>query len=339
MLFLYDVYKTYIMWESGVQYMMLDKVVKFFTKFYPIFVIISAVQAYYYPAPYADEGWLLSWLLGIIMLSMGLTMTPNDFKLMMTHPRDVLIGVSLTYICMPLAGMAMAYLFNFPPMLIVGFILLGCSPAGTSTNVMTFLSKGDTVLSVTVSSMSILVAPVVMPLLLMFYAGAYMEVNVVGMFLSIVKIIIIPIILGLTIRRLLPQYMPLFLKIVPLTSVWAIIILIAIVTAMNVELIKGAAAVVIAASLIYQFFALLIGYGGATLFHMPMTKRKSLTFLNGIQNTALGVTLAVQYFDPMAAIPSAIVCVWVAVFCPIVANIWVQRDIRGKERLAHVKIH
>ena len=184
-----------------------EKFVKFVTKYVTLWVILCAVFAYFVPTPFKPYGGTIPWFLGIIMLSMGLSMTPNDFKLVLTRPKDVIVGIVTLYAFMPLVGLGLGTIFNLDPMLTVGLVLLGCTPTGTSSNVMTFLAKGDKALAVTVSSLSTIVAPVVMPMLLLFYVGKYLPIDAVGLFMSIIKIVIIPIALGLLIHKFFEKQM------------------------------------------------------------------------------------------------------------------------------------
>ena len=291
-----------------------EKFVKFVTKYVTLWVILCAVFAYFVPTPFKPYGGTIPWFLGIIMLSMGLSMTPNDFKLVLTRPKDVIVGIVTLYAFMPLVGLGLGTVFNLDPMLTVGLVLLGCTPTGTSSNVMTFLAKGDKALAVTVSSLSTIVAPVVMPMLLLFYA--------VGLFMSIIKIVIIPIALGLLIHKFFNKQMPVILKVVPLATVAAIVCIISVIVALNVERLQAVAGMAALTLVLYTGIGLAIGYGVARLLRMKAPKRKAMTFIVGVQNTALAVTLGITYFDPMSAIPGAIGVVWTTVFCSFVASLW-----------------
>ena len=216
-----------------------EKFVKFVTKYVTLWVILCAVFAYFVPTPFKPYGGTIPWFLGIIMLSMGLSMTPNDFKLVLTRPKDVIVGIVTLYAFMPLVGLGLGTVFNLDPMLTVGLVLLGCTPTGTSSNVMTFLAKGDKALAVTVSSLSTIVAPVVMPMLLLFYVGKYLPIDAVGLFMSIIKIVIIPIALGLLIHKFFDKQMPVILKVVPLATVAAIVCIISVIVALNVERLQA----------------------------------------------------------------------------------------------------
>ncbi|ERT58632.1 bile acid:sodium symporter family protein [Megasphaera vaginalis (ex Srinivasan et al. 2021)] len=299
-----------------------EKFVKFITKYVTLWVIIAAVLAYLNPAPFKPFGGMISFLLGIIMLSMGLSMTPNDFKLVFTRPKDVIIGVVTLYVCMPLVGLAISKLLGLSPMLAVGMVLLGCTPTGTSSNVMTFLAKGDKALSVTITSLSTMLAPVIMPSLLLFYVGKYMSIDAVGLFLSIIKIVIVPIVLGIMINKVFSKQMPVISKGVPLVTVAAIVTIIMICVSLNVERLQTVAGVAALSLVLYTAVGLSIGFIISKLLRMPIAKRKALTFDVGVQNTALAVTLGITYFDPMSAIPGAIGVVWTTVFCSFIASLW-----------------
>ncbi|WP_288201237.1 bile acid:sodium symporter family protein [uncultured Megasphaera sp.] len=196
----------------------LFKLVKFLTRYLTLWIILSAVVAFLMPAPFMHGDWI-PYLIGCVMLSMGLSMTPGDFKLVLTRPRDVILGIIVISVCMPLVGLGIGTLLGLPPMLIVGLILVGCTPSGATSNVMTMISNGDKALSVTTSSLGTLISPFVTPALLMFYVGRYMPLDALAMFIGIIKIVIIPIALGLLIRKVFSKQMDTVLKLAPLLTV------------------------------------------------------------------------------------------------------------------------
>lgn len=300
-------------------------IVKFIIKYTTLWVILGAAAAFFNPAPFKGFGGWIPVLLGIIMLGMGLSMTPNDFKLVFSRPRDVIVGVVIVYACMPLVGMGIGTLLDLPRALTIGLILLGCSCTGTTSNVMTFLANGDKALTVTVSSLSTMVAPVVTPLLLMVYVGKYMPIDTIGLFLSIIKVVIIPIGLGLVIRKVFSNHMNLVTTIIPLASVLSVVFIICVVVSLNVERLYGVAGPAFAACVLYTSIGMLIGYIVSRVLRMNTYRRKAMTFIVGVQQTALAVTLSITYFDPLSAIPSAILIVWATVFGTLVATIWKSR--------------
>ncbi|WP_317382205.1 bile acid:sodium symporter family protein [Megasphaera stantonii] len=301
------------------------KFISFFTKYVTLWVILCAVFAYFYPEPLKPYGSWISYFLGIIMLSMGLSMSPNDFKLIFSRPKDVIIGVVTLYVFMPLVGLGIGTFLNLSPMLLVGFVLLGCCPTGTSSNVMTFLAKGDKALSVTISSISTIVAPFIMPVLLLFYVKQYVDIDAVGLFISIIQIIIIPIVLGLIVNKVCKKQMPVIQKIVPLFTVLALLGIILVVVALNVERLQTVALMAAVAMILYTVIGLIVGFSVSRILRMPQAKGKAMTFVIGVQNTALAVTLGITYFDPLAAIPGAIGVVFTTVFCSFIASLWGNR--------------
>lgn len=305
------------------------KCIAFMAKYVPLWVIISAGIAYMWPHLFRDYKVVISPCLSLIMLGMGLSMTPQDFKLIILRPKDVIIGILTVYICMPLVGIGLGKVLGLSPMLAVGLILLGCSPTGTTSNVMTFLAKGDKALSVTISSISTMLAPLVMPTLLMFYAGTYMNVDGMALFMSIIKIVIVPVVLGLVIRKAAAKYMDTILALVPATTIFAIVTVTLVVVALNVKLLQAVALEVAVALVLYTFCGLALGFAISKLLRMPAEKGKAMTFVVGVQNTALAVALAVQYFDPVAALPGAIGVVWTTICCSFIASVWAGRDAKA----------
>src|SRR4051812_45306860 len=178
----------------------LGKISNFATSTFAIWVIIFAVLSFLMPEGFAWIAPHISLLLGIIMFGMGLTLSVNDFKGVFQAPKSVLIGVVAQYTIMPLTAFVLAYVFNLPPEIAVGVILVGCCPGGTASNVMTFLARGNTALSVTITAISTLLAPILTPALTLLLASQWLPVSFMDMFLSIVKVVLIPIILGVVVR-------------------------------------------------------------------------------------------------------------------------------------------
>lgn len=306
-------------------------IVKFITKYTTLWVILGAAVAFMIPGPFKGFGSWIPFLLGIIMLGMGLSMTPGDFKLVFSRPRDVIVGVAVVYICMPLVGLGLGTLLSLPQALTIGLILLGCSCTGTTSNVMTFLANGDKALTVTVSSLSTMVAPIVTPALLMFYVGKYMPIDAAGLFMSIIKVVIIPIVLGLVIRKVFASQMNIITTVIPIASVLSVVFIICIVVSLNVERLSSVAGPAFAACTLYTSAGMLVGYGVSRILHMNTDKRKAMTFIVGVQQTALSVTLAITYFDPMSAILPAILIVWTTVFGTLIATVWKNRTKETKK--------
>ena len=175
---------------------------QFCNKTFALWVLVFAVLAYLSPDTYKPLAGWISPLLGLVMFGMGLTLSVNDFKLVLSHPSDVLIGILAQFIIMPTVAYALCLLMDLPPDIAVGVILVGCCPGGTASNVMTFLARGDTALSVTITSCTTLLAPIVTPALIWLFAHQWIEIDPLGMFWSICQIVLIPIAIGVAIPNI-----------------------------------------------------------------------------------------------------------------------------------------
>lgn len=303
------------------------KVCGFITRYFPVWVIVFAAFAFFVPTPFMGMGGAITYLLGLIMLGMGITMSPNDFKLVFVRPKDVLFGVLLRYFIMPGVAFLIGKVLGLSPMLAAGLILVGCCPSGTASNVMTFISKGDTALSVTISSVNTLLAPVLTPLLFMVLAGTLIPIDASALLIDILKVVIVPIILGIGIRVIASKVVDSISWLIPVISVVAIIAIITIVVALNAEKLSTVAGMAFLAVALHNGIGLGTGYGASRLLGgMSHYKSKAVAFEIGMENSGLAVALAIAHLDPMAAIPGAIFSVWHNFTGSLLAGFWASRD-------------
>lgn len=278
---------------------------------FPILVIAGAVIAYLAPGSIAPTlGPWVTIMLGVIMFAMGLTLTPPDFLLVAKRPLPILIGVIAQYVIMPLAGWGIATVLGLPPELAVGVILVGCAPGGTSSNVVTYLAKGDVALSVTMTSISTLLAPILTPLLALWLAGQRMDVDGGAMALSIVKVVLIPVLAGLLLRFLLPGPVTKVLPALPWLSVAGITGVVMAVVAGSADKIASAAAIIMLAVVIHNAIGYGLGYGLALVTGQREAACRATAVEVGMQNSGLAATLAATFVSPLAALPAAIFSVW-----------------------------
>lgn len=294
-------------------------------KYFAFWVILIAVIAFLFPTPFLGFGGYITILLGIVMFGMGLTLKSVDFKIVLTKPIPVIVGVCAQFIIMPLVAFALAYLLKLPSELAAGLVLLGCVPGGTASNVMVYLAKGNLALSVAMTSLSTLLAPVVTPLLLLLLAGQWLPVDPVSMFKSIVQVIIIPIVLGLVIQKLFPKAVEKSVSVVPLISVVAILIIVSAVTSANAGNVASSGFVVFIAVFLHNGFGLLLGYLTALMLGLNENDRRAISIEVGMQNSGLGVALATAHFGPLAALPSVWGAIWHNISGPILATIWSKK--------------
>jgi bile acid:Na+ symporter, BASS family len=291
---------------------------------FPLLVVVAGVIGFLLPGVFKPLAPSVPYLLGVIMFCMGLTLTPPDFAAVAKRPWAVALGIVAHYIIMPGAGWLIAGALNLEPELAVGVILVGCAPSGTASNVMAFLAKGDVALSVAVASVSTLIAPVVTPLLVLFLAGSYLQIDAAGMVLDIVKTVLLPVVAGLAARLFLKKLVAKVLPALPWASAVVISLIVAIVVAGSAGKIIGAGAIVFLAVVLHNGFGLGLGYLAGKLGRLDDKARRALAFEVGMQNSGLAATLATAHFSPLAALPSAVFSLWHNISGAIVAA-WLAR--------------
>ncbi|MGG4491066.1 bile acid:sodium symporter family protein [Metabacillus idriensis] len=312
-------------------------------KYFAVWVICVAFIAFLIPDPFLWLGGYITILLGIVMFGMGLTLKAVDFKVVATKPIPVIIGVCAQFVIMPSVAFLLAYALNLPPELAAGLVLLGSVPGGTASNVMVYLAKGNLPLSIAMTSLSTLLAPIATPLILLMLAGQWMPVNPMSMFLSIIQVIIIPIILGITIRKLFPAAVDKSISVIPLISVLAIIIIVSAVVSANADSIITSGLLIFTAVILHNTFGLLLGYLTARLLGLDEGTRRAISIEVGMQNSGLGVALATAHLGPLAALPSVLGAVWHNISGPILATYWSKKPVvedikKWSEQPADVKM-
>jgi BASS family bile acid:Na+ symporter len=295
---------------------------KILTSYFAVWVIAISIIAYFIPSIFLIVKSYIPLLLGIIMLGMGMTLKINDFKIAFVNPVPIIIGVALQFLVMPALGFALAVALKLPPELAAGVVLVGACPGGTASNVIVYLSKGNVAVSVAMTTISTLLAPILTPLLMLLYAHSWIPVNPASLFLSIVKIVLIPVLLGLLIKKFLPKFADKAEKITPSVSVLAIIAIIACVVALNVENIVAMGIVTLLAVVLHNLLGLVSGYTVARLFKQNKKNCRAISIEVGMQNSGLGAALAHAYFSPLTALPSAIFSIWHNISGAILASIW-----------------
>ncbi|WP_035187271.1 bile acid:sodium symporter family protein [Alteribacter aurantiacus] len=312
----------------------LQTVSTFVSKYFALIVILVSVAAYLTPTTFAWIGAYITILLGIIMFGMGTTMKLSDFKVVAKKPIPVLIGLLAQFLVMPLAAFAIAYVFQLPPELAVGLVLVGACPGGTASNVMVYLSKGDVPVSVAMTSVSTMLAPLFTPLIVLFLANQWLPVSTSAMFMSIVEMILIPVILGILVRKLLPGVVEKGQVALPLVSVFAIMLIVSAVVAANAENIITSGIAVFSAVILHNGIGLFLGYLAGKWAGLDEGKRRAISIEVGMQNSGLGAALATAHFSPLAALPSALFSVWHNISGPLLVSFWSRKSSGVKEEEA-----
>lgn len=304
----------------------LEKISRFAGNTFAIWVILFAVLSLIVPEGFTWIAPYVSLLLGIIMFGMGLTLTLDDFKGVLKAPISVLVAVAAQYIIMPLVAFGLAIMFQLPPEIAAGVILVGCCPGGTASNVMTFLAKGNTALSVSVTAVSTILAPILTPALTLLFASQWLPVSAADMFMSIVQIVLIPIVLGIVVRLLFSRQVDKSVAALPLVSVVGIVAVASAVVAVNREDILTSGLLIFTVVIMHNILGLAIGYLLAKLFKFDFADQKAVSIEVGMQNSGLGSALALAHFSPIAAVPSALFSVWHNISGPILATWWGKRS-------------
>ncbi|HHQ2582718.1 TPA: ketopantoate/pantoate/pantothenate transporter PanS [Providencia rettgeri] len=297
---------------------MLSKV----TRLFPLWALLLSIFAYYTPNSFTGISPFISYLLMLIMFTMGVTLRISDFKRVVTRPAPVIICTFIHYLIMPLAAWLLAKAFDMPADLAVGMILVGSVASGTASNVMIYLARGDVALSLTISSVSTLVGVFATPLLTLLYADTSISVNVMGMLLSILQIVIIPIIAGLVIHHLFSEIVKKIEPFLPSLSMICILAIISAVVAGSQSHIASVGFMVAIAVVLHNGIGLIGGYWGGRLFGFDESTCRTLAIEVGMQNSGLAATLGAQYFGAMAALPGALFSVWHNLSGSLLAGYW-----------------
>lgn len=292
---------------------LLLKISSFIAKYMAALVLAAAVVALFVPASFS---WVktssINYLLGVVMFGMGLSLNPNDFKVVFSRPKDVGIGCLAQFCIMPVLALAIARLFGLSNELAVGLVLVGCCPGGTASNVITYLAKGDLALSVGMTCVSTILAPLLTPLLTWLLVGANVNVDILSMFWSIVKVIILPISLGLIIKRFFAEATMAVTNYLPAVSSVVIVLIVGSVVSANSAQLLSVGLTIIFAVALHNVCGFALGWLLALTFKMETRKRAAVSVEVGMQNSGLACTLAQTHFAtmPMAAVPGAVFSVW-----------------------------
>lgn len=290
------------------------------TRLFPLWALLLSVIAYYFPPTFVAIGpWVTT-----------LHLKLDDFKRVLSRPAPVAAGIFLHYLVMPLAAWLLALLFKMPPDLSAGMVLVGSVASGTASNVMIYLAKGDVALSVTISSVSTLVGVIATPLLTRLYVDAHIQVDVMGMLLSILQIVVIPIALGLIVHHLFPRVVKAVEPYLPAFSMVCILAIISAVVAGSAAYIASVGLVVIIAVILHNSIGLLGGYWGGRLFGFDESTCRTLAIEVGMQNSGLAAALGKIYFSPLAALPGALFSVWHNLSGSLLAGYWSGKPVDGR---------
>ena len=273
---------------------------KHFSGFSFTFIIFAAVSAsLYYPSVFTGFGdfefkGLIVPLLMIIMFGMGTSMNIKDFVGVAKMPKGVLVGLVCQFSIMPVVGFALASISGLPPEIAAGIILVGCSPSGLASNVMAYISGANLALSLTLTAVSTLLAPIIMPLYMSWFAGQLVPIDTVAMFWSIIKIVILPIVFGLIFNHFFHGRFEIIDRAMPKISMIAIAVIITVITAAGRDSLISLGLLLIVLVLVHNVLGYVLGYSSAKLFGMDELSSRTIAFEVGMQNSGLASGVALE---------------------------------------------
>ena len=290
----------------------IGRISSFLTRYIGVIIIIFSVLAFFWRHGFAWTTNYTSMFLGIAMFGMGLTIKMGDFQVVFSRPKEILIGCLAQYTVMPFLAWILAVVLKLPEDLALGVILVGCCPGGTASNVITYIAGGDVALSVGMTIVSTLVAPLATPSLVYVLAGAWVEVSFIAMVLSVVKVILVPVLLGILIRSILGKQIQKISELLPLISVVSIVMIISGIVAVNADKIISCGMLVLGVVILHNLCGMGIGLAAAKLLKVPYDKVTAIAIEVGMQNSGLAISLATANFaaNPLATLPGAIFSVW-----------------------------
>lgn len=310
------------------------------------FVIFVAIVTFFFPHLFDwVRGTTQTVILGIIMLTMGLTLSTDDFKILAKRPFDICIGALAQFLIMPGVAFCLVHVFHLEPGLALGILLVGCCPGGVSSNIMSYLCHGDVAYSVGLSCVSTILAPVMTPFLMKITAGQIITIDAVGMFLNILIVTIIPVAIGCTLNYFFSKksFFPTIQSLMPGTSVTALTLIIGgVISTVHDDLVARGFLLFIwtfAVVLCHNSLGYLLGWGAGRLAGFNIPKKRTLSIEVGMQNAGLGTVLATNFFvatNPLAVLPCAISCVWHSISGTILAGLYCQWDrVQEKKNASH----
>jgi len=292
---------------------------------FPIWAILISVLALYYPHWFADlKSWIVP-LLMIVMLGMGLTLRWQDFKQVWQHRLVVGLGVGIQFVIMPLAAWLLSLGFGLSLELTIGMLLVGATAGGTASNVMAYLAKGDIALSVSMTLVSTLIAVVMLPFLTWLYLGQSVDVPASSMLVMLLKMIVAPLLIGMVLNGLFHQRITALLVVFPMFSMGVILLIIAIVVALNANNLQTVAWSLVLVVMLHNLIGLFSGYWFTRKLGYNSKIARTVAIEVGMQNSGLSVALALKYFTAASALPGALFSIWHNLSGSVFASYWQTR--------------
>ncbi|GAA3750321.1 bile acid:sodium symporter family protein [Streptomyces tremellae] len=301
---------------------------------FPLLILLAGALGMIRPSAFTGWGTGTPWMLGTVMFCMGLTLTLPDFRAVARRPWAVGLGLVAHYVIMPGLGWLIANALGLPPQLAAGVILVGCAPSGTASNVVAYLARGDVALSVSVATVSTVLAPLLTPPLTLLLAGQFLHVDAGSMVTDILKQVLLPVVAGVLVRLAAGRYVDRVLGVLPWISAVVVALIVVTVVSGSAQQIRNAAGLVLLAVVLHNGLGLALGYGAGALSRLGRPASRAMAFEVGMQNSGLAASLATAHFSAEAALPAAVFSVWHNVSGAVVAAWMARRERRRTQDTA-----
>ena len=291
---------------------------------FPLAAILISVFSWLAPGVLSGYVDLIVPLLGLVMFSMGLSLNFKDFKLVMLRPGWIALGVSLQYLLMPLIAWVISTLLELPAAVAAGMILIGACPGGTASNIICYLARGNVALSITLTSVSTLLAIILTPYVTYLYVDESINVPVLMMVKSLLVIIIIPVVSGIVLNHFFHSRLISVKRYLPIVSMLCVVFIIGIIVARNETNLSQLGLLLVVAVILHNILGLLSGYWFTRVFTAERQVAKTIAIEVGMQNSGLGIVLANQYFSAAAALPGVLFSIWHNISGALLAGHWAR---------------
>lgn len=314
--------------------MSFKKVINLFISLYPLWIVLSSILGYIYPPVFSwfSGNWMVG-ALALVMLGMGITLNVDDFKAILSMKKAVILGAVLQYTVMPFLAWGLGKVLNLAPELAVGLIIVGCCPGGTASNVITYLGRGHLALSIIMTSVSTMAAIILTPILCDSLAGRYIPVDAWGMFITTVKVVLVPVAVGVFLNYKYPDKIAKISLSGPVISVWAIVFIAGSIVAQSAGTVSEHAAKLFLAAGLLHTLGFALGYSITSLLRYKKIISRTVSIEVGMQNGGLAAVLAKENFplQPLAAVPAVFSSVMQTIIGGILAGYWRWRFSKGED--------
>ncbi len=307
---------------------------KFFsavTRLLVLWVLAAVGVGYLYPPLLTAFKSFNEWFFSITMFGIGAVLSWDDFRPIVKKPQWVLVGTATQFAVMPALGFLIAKALRLPPEQALGMIMVGAVPGAMASNVISYLAGADVAYSVALTTTSTFLSPILTPTFVYFFGRTFIDVPFLPMFLSILKMVILPLLFGMLMRQAFQKKLEAVVEVFPALSTLFIAFICGLVVALNRDQLAEIRPMIFAAVVLHNLFGMAAGYGAGRLFGFDMKRKRTLAFEVGMQNAGLGAVLTLKHFSAQSALPNAFFATWCIVTASVLAKLWGKRKGSPKE--------